>query len=37
MGAAGRRIAEEEFDWKLIAARTREVYAGVLRERGKNP
>jgi len=32
MGAAGRRIAEQEFDWKLIAAQTKQVYEGVLKE-----
>lgn len=30
MGAASRRIAEEEFDWKLIAARTRQVYEELI-------
>jgi glycosyltransferase involved in cell wall biosynthesis len=33
MGAASRRIAEEEFDWKLIAARTKRVYEELLKER----
>jgi glycosyltransferase involved in cell wall biosynthesis len=33
MGAASRRIAEEEFDWKLIAAQTRRVYEDLLKER----
>jgi glycosyltransferase involved in cell wall biosynthesis len=32
MGAASRRIAEEEFDWKLIAAQTRRVYEELLEE-----
>jgi glycosyltransferase involved in cell wall biosynthesis len=36
MGRAGRKRAEEEFDWKLIAARTKEVYEDVLKER-RNP
>jgi glycosyltransferase involved in cell wall biosynthesis len=31
MGAASRRIAEEEFDWKLIAAQTKRVYEDVLK------
>jgi starch synthase len=30
MGAAGRRRAEEQFAWDAIAARTLEVYRGVL-------
>lgn len=30
MGAAGRERAEKEFDWTQIAARTREIYAGLL-------
>ncbi|OPY28791.1 MAG: putative glycosyl transferase [Methanocella sp. PtaU1.Bin125] len=30
MGAASRRIAEEEFDWKLIAAQTKQVYEELL-------
>jgi len=33
MGRQSRKIAEEEFDWKLIAARTREVYEELLREK----
>jgi glycosyltransferase involved in cell wall biosynthesis len=33
MGAAGRKIAEEEFDWKLIAARTRQVYEDLIKSR----
>jgi glycosyltransferase involved in cell wall biosynthesis len=33
MGAASRRIAEEEFDWKLIAAQTKRVYEELLKER----
>lgn len=32
MGLASRRRAEEEFDWRIIAARTKEVYEGVLRK-----
>ncbi len=32
MGAASRRIAEEEFDWKLIAAQTKRVYEELLKE-----
>lgn len=30
MGEAGRERAEKEFDWTQIAARTREIYAGLL-------
>jgi glycosyltransferase involved in cell wall biosynthesis len=30
MGMASRKRAEEEFDWKLIAARTKKVYEDVL-------
>jgi starch synthase len=30
MGQAGRERAEKEFDWTQIAARTREIYAGLL-------
>ncbi|MDI6896449.1 glycosyltransferase family 4 protein [Methanocella conradii] len=37
MGRAGRRLAEEEFDWKLIAARTKEVYEDLLVEKRKAP
>jgi Glycosyltransferase len=33
MGAAGRRIAGEEFDWKLIAAQTKKVYEELLNDR----
>lgn len=33
MGLRSRQIAEEEFDWKLIAARTKQVYEGVLSEK----
>jgi glycosyltransferase involved in cell wall biosynthesis len=33
MGEASRRIAEEEFDWKLIAAQTKRVYEELLKER----
>lgn len=33
MGRESRRRAEEEFDWKLIAARTKEVYEELLEER----
>jgi glycogen synthase len=32
MGAASRRIAEEEFDWKLIAAQTKRVYEELLKK-----
>jgi glycosyltransferase involved in cell wall biosynthesis len=32
MGMASRKRAEEEFDWKLIAARTKKVYEDVLRK-----
>ncbi|HEY3274225.1 MAG TPA: glycosyltransferase family 4 protein [Methanocella sp.] len=32
MGAASRRIAEEEFDWKLIGAQTKRVYEELLKE-----
>jgi glycosyltransferase involved in cell wall biosynthesis len=32
MGRASRRIAEEEFDWKLIAAQTKQVYGELLKE-----
>ncbi|HUL62632.1 MAG TPA: glycosyltransferase family 4 protein [Methanocella sp.] len=35
MGAAGRKIAEEEFDWALIAAQTKRVYEELLA--GRNP
>jgi glycosyltransferase involved in cell wall biosynthesis len=31
LGAAGRQIAEQEFDWKLIAAQTKQVYEEVLK------
>lgn len=33
MGRAGRKRAEEEFDWKLIAARTKRVYEELLEEK----
>jgi glycosyltransferase involved in cell wall biosynthesis len=33
MGRAGRRRAEDEFDWKLIAARTKRVYEELLMEK----
>jgi len=36
MGMAGRKRAEDEFDWKLIAARTKHVYEDVLSSRA-NP
>jgi glycosyltransferase involved in cell wall biosynthesis len=40
MGRAGRRRAEEEFDWRLIALKTKQVYEDLLSEkkkgRGKN-
>ena len=32
MGAASRKIAEEEFHWKLIASATKQVYADLIRE-----
>jgi glycosyltransferase involved in cell wall biosynthesis len=35
MGAAGRKIAEDEFDWKLIAARTKRVYEDLIK--GRSP
>ena len=35
MGKASRRRAEEEFDWKLIAAQTIKVYEGLLKERAE--
>jgi glycosyltransferase involved in cell wall biosynthesis len=33
MGKAGRRRAEDEFDWKLIARKTKEVYEDLLLEK----
>ncbi|MCD1294546.1 glycosyltransferase family 1 protein [Methanocella sp. CWC-04] len=36
MGHASRKRAEEEFDWKLIAASTKKVYEDLLKERSKN-
>jgi glycosyltransferase involved in cell wall biosynthesis len=33
MGRAGRRRAEDEFDWKLIAQKTKEVYEDLLLEK----
>jgi glycosyltransferase involved in cell wall biosynthesis len=33
MGAESRRIAEEEFDWKLIGAQTKQVYEGLLKDK----
>jgi glycosyltransferase involved in cell wall biosynthesis len=36
MGAASRKIAEEEFDWRLIARRTKHLYEDVLARR-QNP
>ncbi len=33
MGMAGRRRAEDEFDWKLIAAKTKHVYEDLLMEK----
>ncbi|HTX44318.1 MAG TPA: glycosyltransferase family 4 protein [Methanocella sp.] len=33
MGRAGRRRAEEEFDWKLIALKTKQVYEDLLLEK----
>ncbi len=35
MGRAGRRRAEDEFDWKLIASRTKQVYEDLLIEKKK--
>jgi glycosyltransferase involved in cell wall biosynthesis len=35
MGKAGRRRAEEEFDWKLIALKTKQVYEDLLLEKKK--
>jgi glycogen synthase len=35
MGRAGRRRSEDEFDWKLIAAKTRQVYEDLLMEKKK--
>jgi glycogen(starch) synthase len=35
MGRAGRRRAEEEFDWKLIALKTKQVYEDLLLEKKK--
>jgi glycosyltransferase involved in cell wall biosynthesis len=35
MGMAGRRRAEEEFDWKLIALSTKQVYEDLLLEKKK--
>ncbi|HTY91689.1 MAG TPA: glycosyltransferase family 4 protein [Methanocella sp.] len=35
MGRAGRRRAEDEFDWKLIAQKTKHVYEDVLMEKKK--
>lgn len=35
MGRAGRRRAEEEFDWKLIAGQTVRVYEGLLAEKAE--
>ncbi|BAI60216.1 putative glycosyltransferase [Methanocella paludicola SANAE] len=33
MGCAGRRRAEDEFDWKLIASKTKHVYEDLLMEK----
>ena len=35
MGMAGRRRAEDEFDWKLIAQKTKQVYEDLLMEKKK--
>ncbi|MEK6711245.1 MAG: glycosyltransferase family 4 protein [Nitrospinota bacterium] len=35
MGASGRRRAEEEFDRRVVARRTVEIYREALRERGR--
>jgi len=35
MGQASRRRAETEFDWKLIAAKTKQVYENLLMEKKK--
>jgi len=35
MGASGRRRAEEEFDRRVVARRTAEIYREALRERGR--
>lgn len=35
MGRAGRRRAEDEFDWKLIAGQTKHVYEDLLMEKKK--
>jgi len=35
MGQASRRRAETEFDWKLIAAKTKQVYEDLLMEKKK--
>jgi glycosyltransferase involved in cell wall biosynthesis len=33
MGRQSRAIAEAEFDWKLIAAKTKQVYEDLLRQK----
>lgn len=33
MGAMSRKMAEEEFDWKLIAAKTKKVYEDLIAEK----
>lgn len=35
MGRAGRRRAEDEFDWKIIALKTKQVYEELLMEKKK--
>ncbi len=35
MGMAGRRRAEQEFDWRLIARKTKQVYEDLLLEKKK--
>jgi starch synthase len=37
MGAAGRRLVEQEFAWDLIARRTADLYAGLLTPNSKVP
>lgn len=36
MGDRGREIVEQKFDWRLIAAKTKKVYEGVLEEKALN-
>ncbi|CAJ36559.1 glycosyltransferase family 4 protein [Methanocella arvoryzae] len=37
MGRQSRAIAEAEFDWKLIAAKTKKVYEDLLRQKRRTP